>query len=281
MIFLTALGLTGCNGTGVTATQTPEATATPLPPTPTPIPAAMRVNGEIVLQMLYDGWLASYQIAYPESTEEDAQQAVLDELTEQMPLAQGAAENGYTVSEGELDARIQQSAESAGGEDKLAAWREANGFDEEQFREAMRLSMAAARQRDLIAEGVPQEAEQVKARQLLVLDEETANLYMGQLQAGAEFATLAALVDPTLSGDLNWFPRGYLTQPAVEEAAFALEPGQISGIVQSDIGYHIIEVLDKGVRPLTPEARLMLQHQAVADWLEERREQSEVEILLP
>ena len=278
-------GLSGCNGTGVKATETPAPTETALPPTPTPIPAALKVNGEIVLESLYDAWRASYDIAQESgsilASDEEAQQAVLDELITQTLLAQGAADNGYTVSKDDLDARLASLAESAGGEAKLTAWQEANGFNKENFRAALRLAMAAAWQRDQIAASVPQEAEQVKARQLLVLDEDTANLYLSQLEAGAEFATLANIVDPALGGDLNWFPRGYLTQVSVEEAAFALEPGQISEIIESDLGYHIVQVLDRGMRPLNPEARSMLQHQAVENWLTERREQSEIEILLP
>ncbi len=279
-------GLSGCStGAEAQATETPAPTQTALPPTPTPIPAAVKVNGEVVLQSLYDAWRASYEIAQESgsvlASDEEAQQIVLDELINQTLLAQGAAENGYTVSEDDLDARLASLAESAGGEDKLAAWQQANGFDSENFRAALRLAMAAAWQRDQIAVSVPQETEQVKARQLLLLDEDTANVYQSQLEAGVEFATIANIVDPTLGGDLYWFPRGYLTQPSVEEAAFALEPGQISDIIQSDLGYHIVEVLDKGIRPLSPEARNFLQHKAVEDWLTEQREQSEIEILLP
>jgi peptidyl-prolyl cis-trans isomerase C len=278
-------GLSGCNGTGAKATETPAPTETALPPTPTPIPAALKVNGDIVLQSLYDAWRASYDIAQESgsilASDEEAQQTVLNELINQTLLAQGAADNGYTVSEEDLDARLASLAESAGGEAKLTAWQQANGFDEENFRAALRLAMAAAWQRDQVAASVPQEAEHVKARQLLLLDEDTANLYLSQLESGAEFATIANIVDPALGGDLNWFPRGYLTQVSVEEAAFALEPGQISEIIESDLGYHIVQVLDKGMRPLNPEARSFLQHQAVEDWLTERREQSEIEILLP
>lgn len=280
-------GLNGCNSAATPkVTETPvEPTATAAPPTPTPIPAALTVNGEPVLQMVYDAWLASYEAAQEaaddKATDEEAQEAVLDEMIYQTLLAQGAAENGYTVSEDELDARLAQAAENAGGEAALAAWQEANGFDAESFREALRLAMAAAWQRDWIAEHVPQEVEQVKARQLLLLDEDTANLYLSQLESGVEFATIAKIVDPTLGGDLNWFPRGYLTQLSVEEAAFALEPGEISEIIESDLGYHIVQVLDRGIHPLTPEARNTLQHQAVEDWLTAQREQSEIEILLP
>jgi parvulin-like peptidyl-prolyl isomerase len=283
MILIALWGLSGCKSAALpTATPTAAApTETPLPPTPTPVPAALMVNGEPVLQMVYDAWLAAYQVSQPAGADEDARQAVLDELVNQALLAQGAAAGGYTVSEADLDARLQQAAESAGGEQALTEWQTQNGFDTASFREALRLSMAAAWQRDHIAASVPMEVEQVHARQLLLLDEDTANLYLGQLEAGADFATIAKIVDPILGGDLNWFPRGYLTQPTVEEAAFALEPGQTSDIVQSDLGYHIIQVLERETHPLTPEARNFLQHKAVQDWLDEQRAKSEIEILLP
>ena len=286
IILITIWGLSGCSSSPeAQATETPAPTQTALPPTPTPIPSAIKVNGEIVPQSLYDAWRASYGIAQESgsvlASNEEAQQTVVDELINQTLLAQGAAENGYTVSKDDLETRLASLTEIAGGEDKLAAWQQANGFDTENFREALQLAMAAAWQRDYIAANVPQEAEHVKARQLLLLDEDTANVYLNQLEAGVEFATLANIVDPTLGGDLYWFPRGYLTQVSVEEAAFALEPGQISEIIESDLGYHIIQVLDKGIRPLSPEARNFLQHQAVEDWLTERREQSQIEILLP
>ncbi len=44
-------------------------------------------------------------------------------------------------------------------------------------------------------------------------------------------------------GDLDWFGKGAMTQP-FEDAAFALEKGELSGIVTSEFGLHIIEVLD-------------------------------------
>jgi peptidyl-prolyl cis-trans isomerase C len=68
-----------------------------------------------------------------------------------------------------------------------------------------------------------------------------------QLKDGADFAELAKAHSDCPSapqgGDLGFFPRGQTT-PAFENAAFELEIGQISDIVETEYGYHIIKVTD-------------------------------------
>ncbi len=67
-----------------------------------------------------------------------------------------------------------------------------------------------------------------------------------QLQGGADFATLAKANsdDPgskNNGGDLGWFGRGKMV-PSFDDAAFSLQPGELSGIVESNYGFHIIKV---------------------------------------
>lgn len=68
-----------------------------------------------------------------------------------------------------------------------------------------------------------------------------------QLKDGADFAELAkshsSCPSAPKGGDLGFFPRGQTT-PAFENAAFELEIGQISDIVETEYGYHIIKVTD-------------------------------------
>ncbi len=92
-------------------------------------------------------------------------------------------------------------------------------------------------------------AEQVRASHILLKTEDEAKAVLAELEAGADFAKLARekstdTASAQQDGDLGWFGRGTMVQE-FEDAAFSLEVGQRSGIVQTQYGYHIILVTDK------------------------------------
>ena len=114
------------------------------------------------------------------------------------------------------------------------------------------------------------EAEMVSARHILVEDEETAKEIIEKLKDGEDWAALASehsldTANKDNSGDLGWFGRGEMVAE-FEEAAFALEPGQISEPVKTNFGYHIIASDGKEVRPLSGSALQNAQNAAYDEW---------------
>lgn len=296
LLILLALTLAGCGsasatptGTNQASAVTPTATAIPATPTPsaTPEPLILKVNGEGVPLAEYQAEIAQIQAAAvtlgQTMTPEEQRKRVLDELTSEALLSNAARAGGFQVDEDALQARVLEIEAQLGGPAALQDWQTRMGYSEAGFRGALRRSMEAAWQRDQILASVPDAAEQVHVRQILVLSEAAAKEVEQRLQqAGANFATLAFGYDLSTGGDLGWFPRGFLIQPAVEEAAFALQPGETSGIIQTDYGYHIIQVIAReDSRPLTSEARQVLGQKALQTWLEDQRQQAQIEELAP
>ncbi|MFZ2950835.1 MAG: peptidylprolyl isomerase, partial [Desulfuromonadaceae bacterium] len=97
--------------------------------------------------------------------------------------------------------------------------------------------------------------EQVKASHILVKTEKEAKDILAQLKAGGTFEELAkkSSVDSSAAkgGDLGWFGKGSMV-PAFEKAALALKEGQISDVVKSDFGFHIIKLTGKRAAGIPP-----------------------------
>jgi len=274
-----ALALASC---GSKPTPIPVPTITILPTvSATSVPPAISVNGEDISMAEFQAELARYQqaqIALGDTvSQEAAVQTVRNDLVDTLLLEQGAASKNFVVDDATLQARVDALAAQVGGVDALAAWETAHGYTNADFRSGLRRQIAAAWMRDQITASVPATAEQVHVKQILLYNEAEAQTDLGLLQAGADFNTLAAGNDPVAKGELGWFPRGYLPSQAIEDAAFALQPGQFSAIIKDDTGYHILYLVELAPsRQLSPDALLTLQQRSVQSWLTQHHEQSTI-----
>jgi peptidyl-prolyl cis-trans isomerase C len=106
---------------------------------------------------------------------------------------------------------------------------------------------------DEAAKAQPPEPE-VHARHILLPTEEEAKAALARIKAGEDFAKVATELSKDPSGDggdLGWFTKDRMV-PEFADAAFKLEPGQVSDPVKSQFGWHIIKVEGKRMKTFPP-----------------------------
>jgi len=276
-----------------TAIPTTEAFPTTLPPGDVDVawlsvikpevPAVARVNGtdvttdkylktlrqqlqQVTLQYGVD-WNDPENISLlPGFQDEVLQQMVQEELARQL-----AAAEGLVVDDARREAErtiITENILLSGQYENWEAFLAAMGWTPEAFEEALDSYLVFTLLEE--AHGGSADSEQVHAAHILVETEETGNEVLAKLAAGEDFAALAAQYSIDTSnkdtgGDLGWFPRGAMVTE-FENAAFSMEPGQTSELVQTQFGYHIIFVFGKETRPLEGDALAQVQQQNFNNW---------------
>ena len=246
---------------------------------------AATVNGEGITVAEYTAELTRYKsvqhaLNKPVS-DADAGKTVLEDLIDRVLLEQGAKAAGYELSDSALQSKMEALTSQLGSADKLSQWESAHGYTNESFRTDLKLSAGAAWMRDKIVNAVPTTADQVHVQQILLYNANDAQRVLQQLQGGADFNKLATQYDPNAHGDLGWFPKGYLLDTNVEQAAFSLQVDQTSSVIQTNVGYDIIKVLAHDPQhTLSPDAYLAMQEQALKNWVTQQRAQAKV-VLAP
>ncbi|HEY8450174.1 MAG TPA: peptidylprolyl isomerase, partial [Bacillota bacterium] len=229
----------------------------------------------------------------------------LEQLIARVLIEQEAERKQVQVSEEDIDAEIAELAEQYGGEENFQQLLQQTGGSLELLREDVRLNLLVER---LLAPEIQiseddmrayyeenkeafQQQEQVRARHILVEDSALARELLVQLRNGASFEELAKehSIDQASAeqgGDLGWFGRGVMVK-AFEDAAFSAEVGALVGPVQTEHGYHIIEVLEhKPARQQTFEEvkdqvrDILFQRQLqekLGPWLEQLRAEADIQ----
>ena len=104
--------------------------------------------------------------------------------------------------------------------------------------------------------------EKISARHILLKSKKEAEAVLKEINAGGDFAKLAASksIGPSgpKGGDLGSFGRGQMV-PEFEKTAFALKKGEVGGPVRTQFGYHIIKVTERKGKEPVPIEKVMPQ----------------------
>ena len=321
LLLVAALMLAGCGGdeprtqpeaavvqpTGqvavvLTSTQPPSAppTAEPSPtvaPTETPpAPLAAIVNGQYLFLADYEQRVAQYEEALydlgvdPNSEEGqgqigEARSDLLEGMIDTALIEQEALALGVTLTDEEVEAEVQSGIDTGGGEAAFEEWLQVTGQTRDDFKEQLRQALIVQRVQEVVTAKIGTEAEQVHIRHIVADSEQAAQEIRTMLQEGADFVALARersidLATKDNGGDLGWFPRGFVA-PELENAAFGLQPGQISDVIQLGEGYHIIQVIEReSARALSLDVQLALRQTTFEEWLAEKRASATIERLV-
>ena len=198
----------------------------------------------------------------------------LDQRATESVLLQEAADRGIAAAPEGIDAVVERIRSGLQPDQSFEALLADAGFRDEAF---LRTLITEAETINLLIETLSNEVEvsdeaiqeayelnaasfavpeQVCARHILLETEEDAQLALGDLEAGADFAQLAAerSVGPSgpNGGDLGCFGLGQMVAP-FEQASFAAEVNVPAGPVETQFGFHLILVYDRqeaGTAPL-------------------------------
>ena len=243
-----------------------------------------RVNGEEIGRQEFEQLLNYFRYQYSQqgmqvqgAQLQQLQAMVLESLIDNELMYQIAEENGYGPSDKELDEELEKTKEQFADE---AAYQQAlnqQGMSEQELKQELAKQMTKVQFEEskfgdkvtvqdsevkAYYEDNPEQfeqPEQVRASHILIQAGEDATeadkaAAKEKLQAakkrienGEEFSKVAREVSEGPSsergGDLNYFGRGQMV-PEFEQAAFSMEVGEISDIVETSFGFHLIKLTD-------------------------------------
>jgi peptidyl-prolyl cis-trans isomerase C len=265
------------------ASATAPAPEKPKPvPAVLPDPIA-RVNGETITKADLESAIRSLEQqnggrSVPSERRDEIYRGILDNLVSMLVVRQEVNDRHMTASDAEIAGQINELRKQFPSEAAFKQAMAAQQMSQEKLRDKVRLELLANRllenevsaklsvkPSDVSAfyEKNPdkfKQSESVRASHILIIvpagaDAKTkaaakarAEEALKAVKAGRDFAAVAREYSQDGSaqhgGDLNYITRGQ-TAPAFENAAFALKVGEISDVVESPFGFHIIKVTDR------------------------------------
>ena len=300
------------------------------PPPPKPMPAELpevlaKVNGQPVTKLDFDRLVKNVEAGrgpIPADKRDQVLRAALDQLITYSVLKQEAASRKLAVAEADVDAQVAEMKKQFTSEADFDKALAARNTTVEQLKSDTRTDMSINKMMETEVAGITasdadaqdfysknpdkfKQDESARASHILIKADEKADEaakkaarakidgILKRVKAGEDFAALAKENSQDGSaaqgGDLGFFPRGQMVGP-FDQAAFALKPGEVSEVVTTQFGYHIIKLAEKkeaSVVPLDQVKPRVLEfltnqkkQQRVDALIEEAKKRAKIEVLV-
>lgn len=300
----------------------------PAKPVPAVLPDVVaRVNGESVKKADFERMIRTIEgragQPIPADRRDEILRGALDQLVVYTLLAQESKARGIKVDDAEVNQKMQELRGQFPSQQAFDQALKDRGMTEDSLRRDASVDLSVNKLMDTEVASAPaptdadvkdfydknpekfKQEEQVRASHILIRVDQNApaatrakakaqiESILKQARAGADFATLARKYSQDGSapqgGDLNYFSRGQMV-PQFDDVAFKLKVGQISSVVTTEFGYHIIKVTDHKPGRTVPfdEAKPRIaqflteqkKHQQADAYIDSLKKKSKIEILI-
>lgn len=248
-----------------------------------PYPAATLKGGWVRISTYYkdiESYKKYYEVAQKMDFKNEEGQKIfkqlkedaLNQLIQQKIIEQEAKKSNIKVEKSEVEDRYKKLAEENGEETLKKQIKEYYGWTIEEFKGKIRIVVLKEKLQ-----------EKVSNDESLNKDKKTkAEEILTKIKNGEDFAKLAKEFseDPSAAdgGNVGWFEKGKMIQE-FEDTAFSLKPGEISGVVKTQYGYHIIKVTDKKENEVAA-SHILIKSVDFEDWLKQKETEYKVKRLL-
>ena len=279
---------------------------------PAELPAVLaRVNGEAVTKVDFDRLIKNMEVRANQPIPAERRDAIYRQALEQLVtytvLSQETRARKVAITDEEVDSSLKQMRAQFGTEAEFKKALDARGMTLDKLKSDTRIDLSINKmvENEVSTQASPSDTEcrefydknpdkfkqdeAVRASHILFRVDENADAatkkkamdqaqaVLKEARAGADFAELAkkhsADGSAQQGGDLNFFTRGQMVQP-FDQAAFSMRPGEISDIVTTQFGYHIIKVTDRRAASTVPFEQVSAR---IKDFLTEQGKQKKAD----
>lgn len=189
---------------------------------------------------------------------------VLEKLVKEELILEEAKKSEVKLTEEEVEKKLEGYIEDLGGMENYSKLLEKRNVSEEEVKKDIKSQALMDKYKEETLEKIKvsdneareffelnkEDLIRVRAKHILTLTEEEAEEILKQINYGENFEELAIekskdILSAAKGGDLGYFTKTDFLIKELVDAAFQLEIGEISDVVQTEIGYHIIKLEDK------------------------------------